>query len=126
MNESVTWSPLGQWLRGRYEAFRDHSRGIGVFLLLLGWAGAYWADRAVIHYAQLRASVGGLPSAFVFAVTSGFLGLICVIGGRGAVDTLARKNLSWVRYAAFITVCLVLPAFLAFMWMLHTLDDFES
>lgn len=125
MNETVALSPLGQWLRGRYSAFREHSRGIGVFLLGAGWAGAYWANRSVVHYAQAKVSVGGLPSAFVLAVTLGVLGLICVIGGRGAVDTLSRRNLGWVRYAAFITVCVLLPAFLAFMWMLHTLDNFE-
>ena len=126
MSESVALSPFGQWLRGRYEAFRDHARGTGAFLLVVGWAGAYWAERSVVHYAQLKAPVGGLPSAFVLAATLGFLGLICVIGGRGAVDTLSRKNLSWVRYAAFLTVCVLMPAFLAFMWMLHTLDDFGS
>lgn len=126
MNETVTLSPFGQWLRGRYDAFRERARGIGVFLLVVGWASAYWLDRSVIHYAQLKVSVGGLPSAFVLTVTLGVLGLICVIGGRGAVDTLSRRNLSWIRYAAFLTVCILLPAFLAFMWMLHVLDDFES
>ena len=126
MNSTVVVSPLGQWLQRCLEAFRSHARVVGLFLLVIGGTGAYWTNRIVIHDAHLKAPVGAVPAAFVFLFTAGMLGLICVVGGRGAVDTLCRRGLGWVRYAAFLTVFLVLPAFLAFMWMLHILDELTS
>jgi hypothetical protein len=123
MSETRTESATGEWLRELFQGLYNHSRAVGAFLLLTGWATAYWAERTLVRYAHMKASVLGLPQAFVLTFTLGFLGLIFVLAGRRAVDTFRRKGMGWMRYFAFLTVCLLLPAFLAALWTLHIRDE---
>jgi hypothetical protein len=105
-------SPIANW-------FNVNARQAGFFLLLAGWGGAYWIYLSFLRNAKAHEPVLGMPGGFALLFSLGILGFICVLGGRRAADTLQRKGLGWVRYAAFLVVCLVLPGFLAYLWMRH-------
>lgn len=120
---SETESAAGSWARARLAALYQHSRALGGFLVLVGLAGAYVAQRSLVANVHSARALTGIPGAFAFCVTLGVLGVICLIGGQRALDTLCRKGMGWVRYAAFLTVCVALPCFLAFLWMLHQINE---
>jgi hypothetical protein len=121
MNNSQVESPLAGWLRERMEGLYANSRQVGALLLLVGAGGSYWSHWSLLRRAHTHAPVAGLSGAFALAVTIAVLGFMCVLGGQRTMDTLRRKGLGWVRYLAFLTVCVVIPCFLALLYMRHEL-----
>jgi hypothetical protein len=114
VTESGESSPLATWVGG-------HSRRFGCFILLLGWGIAAWGYLSFLRGAAAHKPLVIVPGVFAVLVAVGALGLILLLGGRRAVDTLRRKGLGRLRYYAFLVCCLVLPGFLAFMWLRHML-----
>lgn len=110
-------SPLAIWFNG-------HSRRFGFFILLLGWGIATWGYMSFLRGAQAHKPLVIVPGVFAVLVAVGVLGLILLIGGRHAVDTLRRKGLGRIRYYAFLVVCLGIPGFLAFLFLRHMLTLF--
>jgi hypothetical protein len=110
-------SPLAMW-------FRAHSRRLGFFVLLLGWGTATWGYRAFKLGAPTHQPVLMVPATFAVLVGVGLLGLILLLGGPRAADTLLRKGLGRMRYYAFLVCCVILPSFLAFMWLRHELTAY--
>jgi hypothetical protein len=104
--------------------FRAHSRRVGFFVLLMGWGMASWGYLAFLRAAPMRKPVVMVPGIFGLLVGIGLLGLILLIGGSRAADTLQRKGLGRLRYYAFLVCCVVLPSFLAFMWLRHEFNLF--
>jgi hypothetical protein len=85
---------------------------------------ASWGYQAFLRGAPTRQPVLMVPGIFAVLVGIGFLGLILLIGGPRAADTLMRRGLGHLRYYAFLVCCVILPSFLAFMWLRHMLTVF--
>jgi len=109
-------SPLGAWLRG-------NPRKVGLVLLLAGWGIAYWGYLGAIRAAHAHQPMTVVPGTFGVLVSGGVLGLICFVGGRSGMETLQRRGLGYIRYFAFIAVCLIMPGFLAYLWLRHLLNN---
>lgn len=117
LSGSPLLSPLAEW-------FGTHSRTFGFIVGLIGWGAAAWGYRGFLRDVQLHHRPVLVPGTFAVLVAVGLLGLILLIGGRRSVDTLRRKGLGRLRYYAFIVCCIILPAFLAFLWLHHQLIAF--
>lgn len=116
-NESPLLSPLAAW-------FGAHSRSVGFLLWVSAWGLASWGYVGFLRDAAAHHRPMMAPGTFALLVGAGLLGLILLLGGRRSVDTLRRKGLGHMRYWAFIVCCLILPSFLAFMWLRHQLTVF--